>query len=112
MSRPHRRRPLTSLLSLWSESKGAHNCTQLQDAIVDAVYEVVITSARGRRISRRKYERRQVLVVIPNSPDIVPLRDRIRFCPFCGHRVVLVAAPPRRPMGHPGVPSSLPEDVF
>jgi hypothetical protein len=105
-----RRRPVTSLFSLWSESDHAHQCDRLADAIQDAAFEVMITTARGRRVSRRKWERRRVLVVVPNAIDVVPMRDRIRFCPFCGHRVPLVAAPPKRRRGETAVvPEALPE---
>lgn len=106
-----RRRPLTSLLSLWTESERAHVCDRLAEGIQDAAYEVMITTARGRRVSRRKWERRRVLVVVPNAIDVVPMRDRVRFCPFCGHRVPLVSAPPKRRRGEiVVVPESLPED--
>lgn len=107
-----RRPPSTSLASLWSESDRAHACGRLRDAIADASYEVMITTARGRRISRRKWSRRRVLVVVPNALDVVPLRDRIRFCPFCGYRVPLVTAPPKpaKHAGPPVVPDQLPED--
>lgn len=107
-----RRRPVPSLLSLWKESDRAHACEALVDAIADAAYEVVVTYARGRRISRRKRERdRRVLVVIPNALDVVPLRDRLRFCPFCGWRMPLVNAPPKQTKGSAVIiPSAMPED--
>ncbi len=105
-----RRRPVTSLLSLWTESDRAHRCDALADAITEAAYEVMITTARGRRISRRKCARRRVLVVVPNAADVVPIRDRVRFCPFCGHRVALVDAPPKGKLEAPSVtPGELPE---
>lgn len=107
-----RRRPVTSLLSLWQESERAHHCEQLREAIADAIYEIMETTARGKKISRRKYQRRRVLVVMPNHPDGVPMRDRVRWCPFCGHKVALVDAPPRQRRGQSAaVPDSLPEDL-
>jgi len=106
----HRRHktPLTSLANLWHESDGAHFCDRLEDAVREAAYEVMITTARGRRVSRRKWERRRVLVVVPNALDVVPMRDRIRFCPFCGHRVQLIAFR-KRDLSDVVVPDQLPE---
>ena len=107
-----RRRPVPSLLALWQESDRAHACDDLVDAVADAAYEVVLTYARGRRISRRKRARdRRVLVVIPNALDVVPMRDRVRFCPFCGHRVPLVNAPPKPKRGSAVVPTHMPEEM-
>lgn len=112
MSRRRQRVP-TSYLSYWQEHDDTHRCEDLLDAIHGGVYEVLCTTARGRRISRRRYTRRRVLVVVPNHPDVWPGRERLRFCPFCGHRIHLIDAPAAKTpaSGPPVVPDRLPEGI-
>jgi hypothetical protein len=104
--------PRTTYWGYWREQLGAHGCDQLDRAIQIAVYEIVVTTVRGRRISRRKRRRRRVLVVVPNLDPAAlrPRQDRIRWCPYCGARVRLVDAPPRR-RGTPEIPEGLPPEI-
>ncbi|MDP3910188.1 MAG: hypothetical protein Q8Q14_07330 [Gemmatimonadales bacterium] len=110
MSRRHPLPP-TSFLSYWQEHATAHHCDDLTEAIQAGIYEVVVTAARGRRLSRRRWTKRRVLVVVPNHPDVWPRKERIRFCPFCGHRVHLLDAPAARLGPPPVVPDHLPEGM-
>lgn len=106
--------PRTTYWGFWREHRDAHCCATLDQAIQVAVYEIVVTTVRGARVSRRKRRRRRVLVVVPNLDPAVlrPRQDRIRWCPYCGGKVRLVDAPPRRRAGGPiEVPEHLPPEI-
>lgn len=107
--RPRHPQPSTTLLSYWQESADTHKCDDLIHALHEALYEVFVTQARAKRLSRRRWSYRRVLVVAPNTPDVIARRDRIRFCPFCGHRVHMLDAPAPRVGPPPVVPDCLPE---
>ncbi len=104
--------PRTTYWGYWCEHRDAHCCDRLDRAIQIAVYEIVVTTVRGPRISRRKRRRRRVLVVVPNLDPAAlrPRQDHIRWCPYCGAKVHLVDAPPRR-RGTPQVPEVLPPEI-
>ncbi len=104
--------PRTTYWGYWAEKDGAHSCAKLDTAIQIAVYEIVATTVKGRRISRRKRAKRRVLVVVPNLDPAAlrPRQDRLRWCPFCGAKVHLVDAPPRR-RGQPEIPQALPPEI-
>jgi len=106
--------PRTTYWGYWREHDAAHGCAALDHAIQIAVYEIVVTTVRGPRISRRKRRRRRVLVVVPNldPAGLRPRKDRIRWCPYCGAKVRLVDAPPRgRGLGRIEVPEALPPEI-
>ena len=105
-----RRRPNRDHLTIsaWVETRGAHECDRLNDALQDGLYEV------ARAVMGNK--RRMRLILIPMLPwpksDMNPTTDRLRFCPFCGCTIKLVDAPARlSSRRHPQVPDQLPKDV-
>jgi len=113
---PRRRRKRHSkmTLSTWIETRGAHECERLCDALQDGVYEV-------RRYHFRRSGRTRLLLT-PRLPwpwsEFDPVCDRLHYCPYCGVKIRLVDAPERLHQGGrrhthglPTVPDTLPEDL-
>jgi hypothetical protein len=105
-----RRRPNRDQLTIsaWVETRGAHECDRLNDALQDGLYEVA-RAVMGNR-------RRMRLILLPLLPwpksDLNPTTDRLRYCPFCGAQIKLVDAPKRLTRSRKLIiPDTLPKDV-
>jgi hypothetical protein len=106
------KRQVNRLWAFWLESGRTHACADLCEAIADAIYECELVWVTTRRSRRRR--RIRVLRLIPNVREAHPRCDHLRFCPFCGEKIVDLVMPPKKkpaPLTSLVVPASLPPDI-